>query len=38
MGGGITLIIKKLIKKNVITYWIADNYRCSRGCHPYENL
>jgi hypothetical protein len=38
MGGGITLIIKKLIKKNVITYWIADNYRYSRGYDPLENL
>ena len=38
MGGGITPIIKKLNKKNVITYRIAYNCRYSRGCHPYENL
>ena len=38
MGGGINTIIKKLNKKNVITYWIAYNFRCSRGSHPYEDL
>ena len=38
MGGGITPIIKKLNKKNVITYRIAYNYRCSRGSHTHEDL
>jgi hypothetical protein len=38
LGGGINPIIKKLNKKNVITYRIAYNFRCSRGSHPYEDL
>ena len=38
MGGGITPIIVKLKKKNVITYWIAYNFRCSRGFNPNEDL
>ena len=38
MGGGITPIIKKLNKKNVITYRIAYNSRCSRGSDPHEDL
>lgn len=38
MKGGINPIIKKLNKKNVITYRIAYNFRCSRGFYPYENL
>jgi hypothetical protein len=38
MGGGITPIIKKLNKKNVITYRIAYNYRCSRGFDTHKDL
>jgi len=38
LGGGINPIIKKLNKKNVITYRIAYNYRCSRSSHSYEDL
>ena len=38
MGGGINPIIKKLNKKNVITYWIAYNFRYSRGFYTNENL
>ena len=35
---GIKPIIDKLKKKNVITYWIAYNFRCSRGSYPNEDL
>ena len=38
MGGDITPIIKKLIKKNVITHRIAYNYRCIRGSHTNEDI
>ena len=38
MGGGINPIIKKLNKKNVITYRIAYNFRYSRGFYSYEDL
>ena len=36
--GGIKPIIEKLKKKNVITYWIAYNFRYCRGFNPNEDL
>ena len=36
--GGIKPIIVKLKKKNVITYRIAHNSRCSRGFNTNEDL
>ena len=38
LGGGINPIIKKLNKKNARTNRITNNYRCSRGSYPYEDL
>ena len=38
MGGGITPIIKKLNKKNVITFRITYNCRYSRDSHTNEDI